>query len=136
MHKNKSYEYKSKLTLAIRDIGGNDCTVGCTSVVNLQILTARSLDSPAAGPGLQRALLWIYVVGAACICIGIGMWLRLPASIDNPIKELTNAIQEIANHNYEKRLELNSSEEFSEVSKNFNRMAKRLEDYHASTYPI
>ena len=42
-----------------------------------------------------------------------------------------NAIQEIANHNYEKRLELNSSEEFSEVSKNFNRMAKRLEDYHA-----
>ena len=30
-------------------------------------------------------------------------------------------------------LELNSSEEFSEVSKNFNRMAKRLEDYHAST---
>ena len=48
-------------------------------------------------------------------------------------QELTNAIQEIANHNYEKRLELNSSEEFSEVSKNFNRMAKRLEDYHAST---
>ena len=103
------------------------------SVVNLQILTATEPDSPAAGPGLQRALLWIYVVGAACICIGIGMWLRLPASIDNPIKELTNAIQEIANHNYEKRLELNSSEEFSEVSKNFNRMAKRLEDYHAST---
>ena len=45
---------------------------------------------------------------------------------------MTNAIQEIANHNYKKRLELSNSEEFSEVSKNFNRMAKRLEDYHAS----
>ena len=29
-------------------------------------------------------------------------------------------------------MELSNSEEFSEVSKNFNRMAKRLEDYHAS----
>ena len=82
------------------------------SVVNLQILTATEPDSPAAGPGLQRALLWIYVVGAACICIGIGMWLRLPASIDNPIKELTNAIQEIANHNYKKRLELSIVKNF------------------------
>ena len=123
---------KSKLTLAIGILVAMIVLLVVLSVVNLQILTATEPDSPAAGPGLQRALLWIYVVGAACICIGIGMWLRLPASIDNPIKELTNAIQEIANHNYEKRLELNSSEEFSEVSKNFNRMAKRLEDYHAS----
>ena len=123
---------KSKLTLAIGVLVAMIVLLVVLSVVNLQILTATDPDSPAAGPGLQRALLWIYVVGAACICIGIGMWLRLPASIDNPIKELTNAIQEIANHNYKKRLELSNSEEFSEVSKNFNRMAKRLEDYHAS----
>ena len=123
---------KSKLTLAIGILVAMIVLLVVLSVVNLQILTATEPDSPAAGPGLQRALLWIYVVGAACICIGIGMWLRLPASIDNPIKELTNAIQEIANHNYKKRLELSNSEEFSEVSKNFNRMAKRLEDYHAS----
>ena len=102
---------KSKLTLAIGILVAMIVLLVVLSVVNLQILTATEPDSPAAGPGLQRALLWIYVVGAACICIGIGMWLRLPASIDNPIKELTNAIQEIANHNYE----------------------KRLEDYHAST---
>mgnify|MGYP003210450266 CR=1 FL=1 len=96
---------KSKLTLAIGILVAMIVLLVVLSVVNLQILTATEPDSPAAGPGLQRALLWIYVVGAACICIGIGMWLRLPASIDNPIKELTNAIQEIANHNYEKRLE-------------------------------
>ena len=103
------------------------------SVVNLQILTATDPDSPAAGPGLQRALLWISIVGAACICVGIGIWLRLPASINKPIKEITNGIQEIANHNYGKRLDLNDNQEFAEVSKNFNRMAKRLEEYHAST---
>lgn len=124
---------KTKLTLAIGVLVAMIVLLVVLSIVNLQILTATEPDSPAAGPGLQRALLWISIVGAACICIGIGMWLRLPASINNPIKELTNAIQEIANHNYEKRLDLGANQEFAEVSKNFNRMAKRLEDYHAST---
>ena len=72
------------------------------SAVNLQILTATEPDSPAAGPGLQRALMWIYIVGIACILIGIGMLFRLPSSINKPIKELTNGIMEIANHNYRK----------------------------------
>lgn len=124
---------KTKLTLAIGILVAMIVLLVVLSVVNLQILTATEPDSPAAGPGLQRALLWISIVGAACICIGIGMWLRLPASINNPIKEIINAIQEIANHNYDKRLDLGQNQEFAEVSKNFNRMAKRLEDYHAST---
>lgn len=124
---------KTKLTLIIGILVAMIVLLVVLSVVNLQILTATDPDSPAAGPGLQRALLWIYIVGAACICVGIGIWLRLPASINKPIKEITNGIQEIANHNYGKRLDLNDNQEFAEVSKNFNRMAKRLEEYHAST---
>ena len=103
---------KSKLTLAIGILVAMIVLLVVLLLVNLQILTATEPDSPAAGPGLQRALLWIYVVGAACICIGIGMWLRLPASIDNPIERADQRYTgKIANHNYEKRLELNSSEE-------------------------
>lgn len=124
---------KTKLTLGIGILVSMIVLLVVLAVVNLQILTATEPDSPAAGPGLQRALLWISCVGVACIFIGIGMLLRLPASINNPIKEITNGIQEIANHNYEKRLDLGSNQEFAEVSKNFNRMAKRLADYHAST---
>ena len=124
---------KTKLTLTIGILVAMIVLLVALSVVNLQILTATDPDSPAAGPGLQRALLWISIVGAACICVGIGIWLRLPASINKPIKEITNGIQEIANHNYEIRLDLNGNQEFAEVSKNFNRMAKRLEEYHAST---
>ena len=124
---------KTKLTLIIGILVAMIVLLVVLSVVNLQILTATDPDSPAAGPGLQRALLWISIVGAACICVGIGIWLRLPASINKPIKEITNGIQEIANHNYGKRLDLNDNQEFAEVSKNFNRMANRLEEYHAST---
>ena len=126
-------DIKTKLTLIIGILVAMIVLLVVLSVVNLQILTATDPDSPAAGPGLQRALLWISIVGAACICVGIGIWLRLPASINKPIKEITNGIQEIANHNYGKRLDLNDNQEFAEVSKNFNRMAKRLEEYHAST---
>lgn len=49
---------KSKLTLAIGILVAMIVLLVVLSVVNLQILTATEPDSPAAGPGLQRALLW------------------------------------------------------------------------------
>ena len=123
---------KTKLTLGIGILTTMIVLLVALSIVNLQILTATEPNSPAAEPGLQRALIWVFIIGVICIITGIIMWVRLPASINKPICELTSAIQEIASHNYEKRLQL-SSQEFAEVSKNFNRMAKRLADYHAST---
>lgn len=124
---------KSKLTLAIGVLVAMIVLLVALSVANLQILTATEPDSPAAGPGLQRALIWITVIGAACICIGVGMMFKLPASINRPIKQLTDGILEIANHHYDVSLNLTDSDELIEVSKNFNRMARRLNDYHNST---
>ena len=43
-----------------------------------------------------------------------------------------DGIMEIANHNYEKRLDLAKYDEF-EVAKSFNRMAERLTEYRKST---
>lgn len=40
---------------------------------------------------------------------------------------------EIANHNYEKRLDLGDNQEFAEVASSFNRMAERLTEYRKST---
>lgn len=54
-------------------------------------------------------------------------------SISKPIQELTRGILEIANHNYEKRLDMSGHEEFREVADSFNRMAERLTEYRAST---
>ena len=55
-----------------------------------------------------------------------------PAYFNKPIKKIIDGIKDIANHNYDCRLNL-ESHEFAEVSENFNRMAKRLSDYHSST---
>ena len=123
---------KTKLTLNIGVLVAMIVLLVSLSVVNLQILTATGPTSPAAGPGLQRALVWVSIIGGLCIVCGLWMLKQLPSSINKPVKEITDGIKEIANHNYEQRLNL-ESKEFEEVSKNFNRMAKRLADYNSST---
>lgn len=123
---------KTKLTLVIGVLVAMIVLLVSLSIVNLQILTATEPNSPAAGPGLQRALLWISSIGCFCIVIGIFMLTVFPAYFNKPIKKIIDGIKDIANHNYDCRLNL-ESHEFAEVSENFNRMAKRLSDYHSST---
>lgn len=81
----------------------------------------------------DRALLWICVIAIACILIAFAFLVRLPYSITTPIRKLTDGIMEIANHNYEKRLNLGEYQEFTEVATSFNRMAERLTEYRKST---
>lgn len=52
---------KTKLLLGIGMLAGMIILLVTLSVVNLQILTATEPDSPAAMPGLERALLWVSV---------------------------------------------------------------------------
>ncbi len=124
---------KTKLTLSIGILVSMIILLVALSVANLQILTATDPNSPAAGPGLSRALIWITIIGGICILIGISILIKIPSSINDPIKQLANGILEIANHNYNVNLDLKGGEELEAVSKNFNRMARRLNDYHNST---
>jgi len=81
----------------------------------------------------NNALLWIYVTFAICVFLSLAFLFRLPHSILKPIKELTGGIMEIANHNYDKRLNFEPTSEFGEVSTSFNKMAEKLNEYRAST---
>ena len=81
----------------------------------------------------HEALLWICILGITCILIAFAFLIRLPRSINTPIRKLTDGIMEIANHNYEKRLDLGKYEEFAAVANSFNRMAERLTEYRKST---
>ena len=124
---------KTKLLFGIGILAGMIILLVTLSVVNLQILTATEPDSPVAMPALERALLWISVTGGICILTGLVLLIWLPRSINRPVKELTCGILEIANHNYEKRLDMRGYEEFREVSDSFNRMAEKLTEYRDST---
>ena len=124
---------KTKLTLAIAVLNAMIILVLGLSIINLQILTETEPTSPLAGPALNRALIWVSCTGAICILIGLGILYRLPKVINEPLKEISNSILEIANHNYDVTLNLTGSRQFESMSKNFNRMVNRLKDYHNST---
>lgn len=124
---------KTKLTLAIGILVAMIILVVALSITNLQILTATEPTSPAAGPGLNRALAWVSLTGGICILIGLGILYKLPKTINSPLQALSKAILEIANHNYEISIDLKDSKEMEDMSRNFNRMANRLKDYHNST---
>lgn len=81
----------------------------------------------------DQALYWIYLLAAVCILIAFVFLVRLPRSITAPIRKLTDGILEIANHNYEKRLDIGEYQEFAEVTNSFNRMAERLAEFRKST---
>lgn len=124
---------KAKLTFGIGMLFAMIVLLVVLSVVNLQILTATDPNSPAAAPGLYRALFWIYVVGAACIAVSFLFLVWFPKSITKPINELMNGIVEISNRNYDKRLHFDQMEEFAEVATSFNTMAEKLSEFRLST---
>ena len=73
---------RTKLILSVGILAGMIILLVALSVVNLQILTATEPDSPAAIPGLQRALLWVSVTGGICILASIVLLVWLPRSIN------------------------------------------------------
>ncbi|MGB4848074.1 MAG: ATP-binding protein [Saprospiraceae bacterium] len=72
------------------------------------------------------------VTGTLCFILAFTLLLNLPGSIANPIKELTESIKEIAAKNYSQRVHFEGHNEFGELAKSFNTMAKKLEEYNNS----
>ena len=124
---------KEKITLSVGVLVSLIVALVALSVISLQILTATEPTSPVADYGLTRALTLLLLFGALSIAIGVWMLVRLPESVNRPFQELTPAINEIANHNYDVALGLAGSQTMVQLSANFNRMACRLRDYHNSS---
>lgn len=103
------------------------------SAVNLQMLTMTEPSSPAALPGLHRALTIICMIGIFCVLTGLVILIWLPQSVIKSIRDLKSGIHQIANHNYKTRLEIKKGSDFSEVAEAFNQMAERLTEYRQST---
>ena len=124
---------KEKLTLSVGVLVSLIVALVALSTISLQILTATEPSSPVADYGLTRALALLLVFGALSIAIGVWILVKLPSSATRPLLEVTRCINEIANHNYDTELHLTGSREMEQLSSNFNRMARRLRDYHHSS---
>lgn len=95
-------------------------------------MEAINRKSSIADDTAQKAIVIISVTGTLCFLIAFTLLINLPASIANPIKELTESIKEIASQNYKKRVHFESHNEFGDLAKSFNTMAQKLEEYSES----
>lgn len=75
---------------------------------------------------------WIAATGTGCFIIAFTLLINLPNNIADPIKELTDSISQIAAKNYHQRVQFESHNEFGELARSFNTMAKKLEEYNNS----
>ncbi|MBN9294601.1 MULTISPECIES: ATP-binding protein [Chryseobacterium group] len=81
----------------------------------------------------DKAILWIAVTGTFCFIIAFTLLINLPSNIANPIRELTESIKEIAAKNYSRRVHFEEHNEYGDLAKSFNTMAKKLEEYSNSS---
>lgn len=81
----------------------------------------------------QNATYWIAITGALCFLLAFILLVNLPASIANPIKELSESIKQIAARKYSQRVTFENKGEFTELATSFNIMAEKLEEYNNSS---
>ena len=98
--------------------------------INMAAIRAKSADVE------QRAdyvMWWLIVVAALCVLVAGAILVWFPKLVLRPIDELKKGIREIANHNYDKRLEFAGNREFEAVAESFNDMAAKLDEYRRSS---
>ena len=79
------------------------------------------------------AVWWLTVMAVLCVVLAAAFLVQFPAVILRPIDKLKRGITEIANHNYEERLDFGGNREFREVAESFNDMAAKLDEYRRSS---
>jgi NtrC-family two-component system sensor histidine kinase KinB len=80
----------------------------------------------------ENSVLWISITSSFCLIMGFTLIVNLPGYIANPIRDLTESIKEIAARNYSRRVKVNGNDEFSVLTRSFNTMAEKLEEYNNS----
>jgi NtrC-family two-component system sensor histidine kinase KinB len=88
--------------------------------------------SEKAKQAANRAIYWVAGSSLLCLIIALGLLVSMPASIANPIKELTKSIKQIAAKKYSERVSFEGHNEFGDLAKSFNSMAEKLEEYNNS----
>jgi NtrC-family two-component system sensor histidine kinase KinB len=86
----------------------------------------------AAQASVNRAALFLGLVGAFTFLVLFSFSVNFPSFIANPLRELLQGIREIGEKNYGKRLNFEKNDEFAEVANAFNIMASRLNEWENS----
>ncbi|MVN21885.1 HAMP domain-containing sensor histidine kinase [Mucilaginibacter arboris] len=78
------------------------------------------------------ATLFVALMATFSFLIVFSFIINFPGYVANPIRELSAGIQEISNKNYQRRIHIDSNDEFGDLAEAYNRMAAKLEEYENS----
>lgn len=79
----------------------------------------------------NRVTMYMIILGFLFFLFAVFAMLYFPHYIANPIRSMTESIQQIARKNYNQRLDINSGDEFGDMARSFNLMAEKLEEYES-----
>ncbi len=89
---------------------------------------SRGMESSA-----DEAVRWISVIAILCVLLAALFLLYFPSIVLRPIDKLKQGIVQIANHNYDQRLDFGNNRELRGVAESFNNMAQKLSQYRRSS---
>jgi NtrC-family two-component system sensor histidine kinase KinB len=103
----------------------------CLRVQQINMMAIQEKNQSALQTS-KRASTYLIIVGTLCSLGAFIFIVNFPGYIANPIVQLTSGIKEIANRNYEERLQFSREDEFEELAGAFNQMAEKLDEYEHS----
>jgi len=80
----------------------------------------------------ENALTLISVIAGVIFLVAFTFSFNFPSVLTDPIRKLTEAIQEISRKNYKYRIHIKNKDEFGQMADSFNAMAERLEYFESS----
>jgi len=117
----------------------NDTDLALLRAMRARIYTISDLNRIAIvkkSEGVQQTAdkgqVYLAILVTISVILSFSFLLNFPGYIANPIKELTEAIKQVANKNYSQRIHIDKTDEFGELAEAFNAMAKKLDDYENS----
>ena len=129
-----------KLRLCYELFKKSPAAPGIRDTINAQLYTISGLNQHAleqrniqALSTSGRAKLWIAVLSALVVITGFTLTVNFPGYIANPIRLLTDAMNEISQKNYHKRIHIDSRDEFGQMANAFNSMAHKLNEFENSS---
>lgn len=101
------------------------------SIIRLNMSAIEAKNQNAENTAGQ-ALTYISLIGTLVFLIAFTFSFYFPSIVTDPIKELTEAIQQIGSKNYSYRIHIQNKDEFGQMANAFNAMAERLEYFESS----
>lgn len=113
----------------VRQYGTIQQLMGEITFINLKAMNRKN---NIAQQTASHVILYMTIIGAISVLFALGLFIKYPGYITNPIRELIDRIKKIADQNYDQKLEFETGDEYEELAVAFNAMALRLREYDST----